>query len=297
MMHRLTFLITGEDKILLDHRKDKKGQYMLVRWRLIARFAVAIVALGALSASISPAQQAQQAKSLHFEVASIKPGNPQPGYDSWSETGGSGGYYRMMNMPLKQWVKRAFSVRDYALKAPAWLDTARFDLNAKFPANAPKAPNTPAEMMKSLLIERFGLKWHEETQSVTGYELVPDKKVLIKPSGLLERLQSHGSSSGPGMLDGTNMPISELAGALGEILGRPVVDATHLSGVYNFKLAWRPSDDAAAANERRAGIDVDNLPSSVSSALREQLGLRLQSAKVPTKVIVVDYMNHQPIGN
>lgn len=269
---------------------------MLVRWRVIGRFAVVIVAAGALSASISPAQQAQQAKSLRFEVASIKPGNPQPGYKSWSSYGGPGANYQMMNVPLKQWVKTAFSVRDYAVKAPAWLDTARFDLNAKIPANAPKPPNTP-EMMKSLLIERFGLKWHEEIQSVPGYELVPDKKVLLEPSGLLERLQGHGSSSGPGMFDGTNMPISELAGALGEILGRPVADATHLSGVYNFKLKWRPSDDAVAANMRQSGIDVDNLPSSVSTALREQLGLRLQSAKVPTKIIVVDNINRQPTGN
>jgi uncharacterized protein (TIGR03435 family) len=93
------------------------------------------------------------------------------------------------------------------------------------------------------------------------------------------------------------MPMSELAGALGNALGRPVVDATHLSGGFDYKLMWRPLDDAVAAEQKRNGIDVDNLPSSLSNAVREQSGLRLQSARVPSKVIVVDHMNRQPTEN
>ena len=95
--------------------------------------------------------------------------------------------------------------------------------------------------------------------------------------------------------------MSELAEALGRVLGRPVVDATHLSGVFSFKLMWRPSDDAEVALQRQYGkqygVDVDNLPSSVLTALREQLGLRLQNAKVPSKVIVVDQINREPTEN
>src|ERR1035441_405261 len=197
----------------------------------------------------------------------------------------------MVNTPLKQWVEMGLSVRDYALKAPSWLDTSRFDLNARLPAGEPvnqkaTADQDPkAEMMKALLIERFGLKWHEELQSVSGFELVPDKKVLLKPASLLERLEGvHGSSSGPTLVGGTNMPMSEFAGLLGQVLGRPVIDATHLSGGFDIKLIWLPDNDATVAEwkryEKQYGMDVDNLPSSVTTALREQLGLRLQSAKV-----------------
>jgi len=153
-------------------------------------------------------------------------------------------------------------------------------------------------MMKALLIERFGLKWHEELQSVSGYELVTDKKVLVQSAGVMERLKGfHGSGAGPTYIDGTNMPMSELAKELGKLLGRPVVDATHLSGGFDYKLMWRPDNDAAVAEQKRHGIDVDNLPDSVFTALREQLGLRLQSAKVPSKVLVVDNINRQPTGN
>src|ERR1035441_5775009 len=273
----------------------------------VASFAAVIAVIGALSAGISTAQQPQQAKSWQFEVAAIKPSDPKtPIVGSLSST--RGGLFQMVNTPLKQWVEMGLSVKDYALRAPSWLDTSKFDLNAKLPAIGPgdqkaAANQDPkAEMMKPLLIERFGLKWHEELQSVSGFELVPDKKVLLKPSSLVERLEgAHGSGWGPSVINGTNMSMSEFAGLLGQVLGRPVVDATHLSDGFDIKMMWVPDNDAAAAEQRRYGkqygIDVDSLPSSVTGALREQLGLRLQSAKVPSKVIVVDQINRQPTEN
>lgn len=271
------------------------------RQGLPTSFAAVIVAVGVFSASISPAQQPQQAKSAQFEVATIRPGKPPADQrlgESSTSRSGPGGLFRMVNVPLKQWVEIGLSVSDYALKAPSWLDTSRFDLDARPPAGQRATP----EMMKALLIERFGLKWHEEIQSVSGYELVTDKKALVQPASLVERLKGfHGSGAGPTSINGTNMPMSELAKALAKVLGRPVVDATHLSGGFDYKLMWRPDNDAAVAEQKRYGkqygVDVDNLPDSAFTALREQLGLRLQSAKVPSKVIVVDNINRQPTAN
>jgi uncharacterized protein (TIGR03435 family) len=275
----------------------------MIKQAAFVSFAAIIAVVGGLSASILTAQQPQQATSLQFEVAAIKPGDPKLGEESHTQTDQN--RFQMVNVPLKEWVKMGLSVRDYALVAPSCLDTTRFDLNAKLPtlkSGVPVVRNPIAEEMKALLIERFGLKWHEEIQSVSGYELVTDKKVLAKPTGLLERLQGLGTGSGPTMINGTNMPMSKLAEMLGDALGRPVVDATHLSGGYDINLMWRPLDDAKATEDYRKywkqkGIDVDSLPSSIPTALREQLGLRLQSVKVPTKVSVVDNINRQPTAN
>jgi uncharacterized protein (TIGR03435 family) len=262
---------------------------------------VLTVVLVCLSADVSFGQQPQQTKTLQFEVAAIRPGNPKLGAYSSSSSGAPGGQFRMINMPLKQWVEMALSVRDYALQAPSWLDTSRFDLDARLPAEMPADKNAIPEMMKSLLIERFKLRCHEQPQNVSGYELVADKKVLVKPSGPLEKLRGHWTSSGPAFIGGTNISMSELATALGAVLERPVVDATHLSGAFDVKLIWSPSDAAAVAEEKRYGkkygIDVDNLPSSVFTALREQLGLRLQSTKIPANVFVGDYISKQPTEN
>ena len=264
-----------------------------------ASFAAVIAALGVLSASVSTAQQPQPAKSLQFEVASIKPSDPKLPANSHSSGGGPGGQFRMVNTPLKQWVEIGLSVQDYALKAPSWLDTSRFDLVARLPDGGPANQEAIAEMMKALLIERFGLKWHEEPQTVAGYELVPDKKVLVHPSSLEERLRGSLSGSGPTIISGTNITMSELAELLGDALGRPVVDATHLSGVFDIKLMWRPIDDAAVSQAKGDGMkdtDIDSLP-SIFVAVQEQLGLRLQPAKMLAKVIVVDQINHQPTEN
>jgi uncharacterized protein (TIGR03435 family) len=277
----------------------------MMRRAVLARSAVFFAAAAVLSAIISTAQQPQPAKPLQFEVAAIKPGEPKLDNGSSSSWGGPGGQFRMVNTPLKEWVKMALSVRDYALKAPSWLDTSRFDLNAKMPtlkSGEPVVRNPMAEMMKALLVERFGLKWHEESGIVSGYELVTDKKVLVQPATLLERLRGGGSGYGPTLINGTNMPISRLAELLGDSLGRPVVDATHLSGGYDINLMWRPVDGPPPTQSYRQywkknGIDVDSLPDSVFTAIREQLGLRLQVAKVPSTVVVVDNINRQPTAN
>jgi uncharacterized protein (TIGR03435 family) len=80
-----------------------------------------------------------------------------------------------------------------------------------------------------------------------------------------------------------------------------VVDATHLSGGFDIKLVWLPDNEATVAewksHEKQYGMDIDNLPSSVTTAVREQLGLRLQSATIPWKVIVVDQINNHPTPN
>jgi uncharacterized protein (TIGR03435 family) len=271
----------------------------MMRKVALARLATLIVAL-ALSASISTAQTPQPPKSWRFEAATIKPSDPKLEANSYSST--RGGLFQMVNAPLKQWVELGLSVKDYALKTPAWLDTSRFDLNARLPPAEPVNQDPKAEMMKALLIERFGLKWHEEPGIVSGFELVTGKKVLAQPEPVLERLRGvHGTGSGSTVINGTNMQMSELAALLGEVLGRPVVDSTHLTGGFDIQLRWRPSDTPPTDEERRLGkqygVDVDNLPSSVATALQEQLGLGLQRAKVPKNVIVVDQMNRQPTAN
>lgn len=262
----------------------------------LRRFAVAVTVFGSLPSSASIARQPQQTKPLRFEVAAITPSNPRElgGVNSWSSIGPPGGLVRFVNMPLTQWVEMALSVRGYALRAPSWLDRSRFDLNARLPADQPSNPTAIAEMMKALLIGRFGLKWHEERRSLSGYELVTGKKVLVKASGSSEK---ESLSRGSALIGGTDMSMSELAQSLGEVLQRPVLDETHLSGGFDIRLTWRPFQAIEVADAKQRGMKgLDNLP-SIFTAVREQLGLRLRSAKVPTNIIVVDHINHQPTEN
>ena len=71
------------------------------------------------------------------------------------------------------------------------------------------------------------------------------------------------------------------------LLGRPVVDKTGLTGLYDYKLEWTP-DQVQLASDETSGRPADENVPSLTSALQEQMGLRLQSQKGPVEIIVVD---------
>lgn len=253
------------------------------------------ITLAIFAASISTAQQSQQPAPLKFEVAAIKPSAPgQPGW----MTKQTQDTVHIVNAPLKQWIEMAFSVSDYALKAPAWLDGVRFDLDAKAPAGVQLDPKNKSEMLRNLLIDRFGLESHEEHGTVFGYELIVGNKLLLKPSDLSDPKQRGGNDWGSVKIDGHNMPMSDLAMFLGKVLNTPIVNDTHISGGFEVNLIWRPDDDqAAAALAKQLKINVDDLPTTVFIALQEQAGLRLQRAQVPSDILVVDNIDRQPTDN
>jgi uncharacterized protein (TIGR03435 family) len=259
-----------------------------------------IMLLGAaLLAGISTAQQpSQQTAPLNFEVAAIKPSAPgQPG-SVVKAIPAPGGTFSMVNVPLKQWVEMSLSVSDYALKSPSWLAEAWFDLDAKIPDGQPVSPKDRNEMLLTLLKERFGFTYHVEQGTISGYELVTGKKLLLKASDLSDPKQAGGGSRGPTLIEGHNMPMADLAAVLSGVLETPVIDSTHLSGGFEINLGWRPDDDAAAAVlAKRMNMNVDDLPSTVFRAIEEQAGLRLQRAEVPSTIIVVDTINRQPTPN
>ena len=156
-----------------------------------------------------------------------------------------------------------------------------FDIVAKLPADA-KQSQIP-EMLQTLLVERFQLVAHRETREMNGLALVVDKKgPRIQPA---DPPQYAGTSSGPTMVQGNGIAMTELANLLSNAMDRPVQDATSLAGVYNIKLPWLP-DNAPPG-------DPSGLPASVYAAV-EELGLRLEARKMPVEVLVVDRIERAP---
>jgi uncharacterized protein (TIGR03435 family) len=78
----------------------------------------------------------------------------------------------LINTPLRQLLAIAFRTDTHELAAPAWLNTARFDINATFPAGS---RNRVPDMLQTLLAERFGLATHVESRAIPAYELVVGK--------------------------------------------------------------------------------------------------------------------------
>ena len=81
-------------------------------------------------------------------------------------------------------------------------------------------------------------------------------------------------------MSGQGVTIENLVASFANICGRPVFDKTGLTGKYDYKLEYAPED---------AQADPDSSAPSIFTAVQEQLGLKLESAKGPVEILVIDH--------
>jgi uncharacterized protein (TIGR03435 family) len=140
-------------------------------------------------------------------------------------------------------------------------------------------------MLRALLEDRFQLKIHREKKLMPGYALVVDKRgPKLQPNNGANRLIQDGRGSLVAKKEG----MFWLAGCLSQMLGRVVTDETGLSGEFDFSLKWSPGPGENSTTFQTPTTPSDSDGPSIFTALKEQLGLRLDSRKAPTEVIVVD---------
>ena len=214
-----------------------------------------------------------------FEAVSIKP-NTSGSFNSHGHSDNL--LINLENYSLKQIVLDAYSLKDYALTGPSWLDDVRFDVVAKVPDKAP-SKQIPL-MMQSMLAERFGLKGHREPKMISGYALIAGKKPPV-----LQESQGGGSNTNTnnGKLTGTHVSMEKLADILSRLIRQPVQNQTGLAGVMDIQLEWTP--EQADPTAEGAG--------SIFTALQEQVGLKLQAQKITIDVLVVDHIERVPTEN
>jgi uncharacterized protein (TIGR03435 family) len=134
-----------------------------------------------------------------------------------------------------------------------------------------------------MLVDRFDLKLHTAQKEVPMYALVASKSGFKLKE--VENTDGARCRAGRGSYLCERAPITQLAFVLAQPAGRPVVDMTGLTGVYNFDLRWTP--DAVEQGTRDPGI----------LAALEQVGLVLEPKKMPVQIIVIDHANRTPTLN
>ncbi|HVW11831.1 MAG TPA: TIGR03435 family protein [Bryobacteraceae bacterium] len=254
-----------------------------------------------------PAAAQPAAKPLRFDVASIKPANPDAKGSSMM-TDRVGGL-RGENMPIRALITMAYGIRDFQLSGgPGWVGTERFDIMAK-PEAAEGAPEPPdprnmtedqrkirdkewRERVQDLLSERFGLVIHKETKEEQIYHLV-----VAKGGSKLTEVATPGPRQGMSMnrgrAQGFAATIQMLADNLASTVGRPVVDMTGLTGKYDWKLEWTPDSGMAVPGPDNPQPQSGDAPGpTIFTAVQEQLGLKLETAKGPVDTWVIDKIDH-----
>jgi uncharacterized protein (TIGR03435 family) len=237
---------------------------------------------------------AQQPARPSFEVASVKPGDPD---DRRVRIGiQPGGRFITANASLEMMLGFAYDLRNHQISGgPNWLDSAKFNVEARAPATVviPPGPEGASQfrlMLQSLLAERFKLVVHRESPEQQVYNLVTDKGGLKMKANVTPGKMQGLSMEGRGDVAGMAAPVPLLANFLSQQLGRSVIDKTGLAGRYDFTLKWMP--DPGPGAPAQPGDDAapppDNSGPSIFTALQNDLGLKLQSAKGPVEILVID---------
>lgn len=233
---------------------------------------------------------AQQPPAPSFDAVSIKIN--RSGAQGGSSRGQPGRYVGV-NVTLMRLVRLAYRPIQEFEGGPEWKERDHFDVEAVTGANP--SQEQMLAMLRTLLAERFKLRAHTETRALPVYELrldrtdgrlgtaltrvadaCPPPMPAAQSSDAAPRIRC-GFTVQDGVLKGTGT-LANIASEL-IVAGRRTVDRTGLAGVYSIDLRWSPDNSA--------GLPAD-APPEIITAVREQIGLRLQASTAPTEVLVID---------
>ena len=251
---------------------------------------------------------AQTAGPPSFEVATIKQSPPQPMNQMRVGMGGDPGRITYSAVNLKDLVRRAYEVRSYQVSGPSWIDTERYDVNAKIPDGV-KPEQVPA-MLRTLLEERFKLQTHRETRELPVYEMVQAKggpKMEKSREEGRTRMSMEGGNEGFMKMTASSMTMTSFSDMLSNMVGRPVIDKTDLKDSFDFSLDIAMQDlngpmvqiqrvGPGASGGEHAPAPESNPGGSLFTSI-QKLGLRLEAKKAPVEIVVIDQAEKVPVGN
>jgi uncharacterized protein (TIGR03435 family) len=228
-----------------------------------------------------------------FEVATIKPSPPnRPG----KSVGFRGGHYMCRNTNVNDLIALAYGLHaKQIVGGPDWLGTDLYDIEIKPDAESLPNDKLIKTMLQKLLADRFKLTFHHDKRELSVY-------VISVASGGPKMTTSDANSRtafsfrGLGDLLVTNMTTTDFAIWMqAGVMDKPVVDQTGLPGRYDFQLKWTP-DESQFAQFRGTGAvvppptDDPSAPPNLYTAMQEQLGLKMGTAKLSDDVIVIDHV-------
>jgi uncharacterized protein (TIGR03435 family) len=225
-----------------------------------------------------------------------------------------GGRVLMTNQTLRDLIRTAYGVRENELiGGPGWSRSTGFDLEARGASDM--SAETARVMLRTLLAERFSLAVHREQRDQPIYVLTmatrnrlgPQLKAADAPcapvtqpkgmppppppppKGIVESVPlmvDRASLQCPsiffaGFFSARSVSMDVLATELAESVGRTVVNRTGLVGEFDLDLTYAPDLNALAAP------DAASVP-GLTTALQEQLGLKLEASRGPVEVLVID---------
>ena len=243
-------------------------------------FDAIVFALAGLAAFAQPA-----GKALEFDAASVKVHIVGPNGRERTSVSDTPKRLTMLNAPLRSIVAWAYRVQLAQVSAPTPLDAEYYDIIASTASAVTQ--DQLRLMLQALLMDRFKLAFQRKMQVAPAYALISGKgKSNLHLS--IENGDGAADAGGTALINVRRITVERFAGLLSDVLKSPVVDMTGLKGLYDFKLDIIPyieRGDSAGVDDKKLDI-----PDLLSQAVQDQLGLNLQSRKVPITMLVIDHV-------
>jgi len=203
----------------------------------------------------------------------------------------------MRNASFRSCIQWAYHVMDYQITGPDWLATERYDIAAKSASAVPE--DQLRQMLQTLLAERFKLTLHRQTKELPAYVLM-----VAKGGPKFKESATDGEPSIDPQLNRMAVviqrtPVSQLVEGLSNILRAPILDETGLKGKYDVTIdvaKYLPDIQARGDGGGRGGPPVDPIP-IIMTGLQEELGLKLESRKMPLDLLIIDHAEKVPTEN
>ncbi len=261
-------------------------------------------------------------RPTEFEVADVKPSRPDE-VRSFRATPGGGLEVRANSLRIL--ISTAWDIDwDHStelIAGPKWLDTTNIDIVAK-PSTVARGSAPPGAdflgddlrtMLRSLLIDRFRMKTHYEDRPVKAYALSADKPKLEKAdpgnrttcrtAGVVPNDPRDRNPMLTRLIGCQNITMTQFAAQLQPLvpgdIPDEVLDATGISGAWDFTLSFTPGNLLRAAGSDTAGGGAADPNGGISlfDAIHRQLGLKLEMRKRMLPVLVIDQMEERPTAN
>lgn len=224
-----------------------------------------------------------------FMAASIRPSAAGVQFEHDGAIQATPGSVVMRDVLLTSCMEWAWGIQENQIKGPEWIQNERYDIVAR--AERPVAVDQLKLMMQALLKERFGLEFHHERKELTAYEMTVAKGGSKMKEAAADEKPSRENTAISTIAKA--MTMRQFADFVSQPLRMPVVDHTGLTGRYDFVLnftSYLPS------GERAMTPDFDNNNGIIIAAIQGELGLKLESHKLPVETYVIDHVE-KPSAN
>jgi uncharacterized protein (TIGR03435 family) len=251
------------------------------RW--ILGVALAVSGTGALAQAAPPTFDA-------FEVATVKPVNTDAHAGRMFRMEGDR-RWQATNFTLKSLIALAYDLNPRTISGgPGWMDEQHFDVEAVTPGSVKPTRREQMQMLRALLVERFGLKFHREPKEFSIYELTVTKGgPKLRPTATPDAEPQLFGVVYPDRIEvpARNVSMDDFVAMLQRAtLDRPTVNQTGLAGRYDFDLVFAQDESQYGGELAKAPDDTQSPP--LFTAVQEQLGLKLEATKGTVQAMVVD---------